>query len=405
MGPDHCDIVVVGGGIHGVGIAQAAAAEGHRVLLLEKETLAAGTSSRSSKLIHGGLRYLESGHLGLVRESLRERRLLLANAPELVQMQHFFLPVYKATRRKDWQLITGLSLYAVLSGFGRGSAFRRLGPAAADRLDGLKTKDLKAIYRYSDASTDDLELTRAVAASAVSMGARLRLHAKFVGAQLEKNGCAVRYQQAGREREVFCRILVNAAGPWADRVLALISPGQKRVPMALVQGSHLVIPSCPVENRYYIENPRDGRGIFVLPWYGGTMVGTTEARFKGDPDTVAPTSAEIRYLWSALIRHFPHYADIDRSSLTAFAGLRVLPGGRGHAFHLSRETRLIADRRFHPRILTIYGGKLTAYRATAEKVVKSIAGSLATRRTVADTRRVRLDPAPADWPGESLICS
>ena len=169
MGPDHCDIVVVGGGIHGVGIAQAAAAEGHRVLLLEKETLAAGTSSRSSKLIHGGLRYLESGHLGLVRESLRERRLLLANAPELVRMQHFFLPVYKATRRKDWQLITGLFLYAVLSGFGRGSAFRRLGPAAADRLDGLKTKDLKAIYRYSDASTDDLELTRAVAASAVSM--------------------------------------------------------------------------------------------------------------------------------------------------------------------------------------------------------------------------------------------
>jgi glycerol-3-phosphate dehydrogenase len=405
VGPDRCDVLIVGGGIHGAGIAQAAAAEGHRVLLLEKTALAAGTSSRSSKLIHGGLRYLESGHLGLVRESLRERRLLVANAPELVRMQHFFLPVYKATRRKEWQLITGLSLYAVLSGFGRGSAFKRLGPAATEHLDGLKTKDLKAIYRYSDASTDDLELTRSVAASAVSMGARLRLPAQFLGAEIEKNGCAVRYRYAGREREVFCRFLVNAAGPWADRVLALITPKQKSVPMALVQGSHLLIPSCSIGNRYYIENPRDGRGIFVLPWYAGTMVGTTEARFKGNPDEVAPSKAEIRYLWSALVRHFPHYADIDRSSLTAFAGLRVLPGGKGHAFHLSRETRLIADRKYHPRLLTIYGGKLTAYRATAEKVIRRIAGSLATRRTVADTRRLRLDPTPADWPGESLIDS
>ena len=398
MGPDHCDVLIVGGGIHGVGIAQAAAAEGHRVLLLEKKTLAAGTSSRSSKLIHGGLRYLESGHLGLVHESLRERRLLVANAPELVQMKHFFLPVYKTTRRKDWQLITGLSLYAVLSGFARGSAFKRLGPAATDCLDGLKTKDLKAVYRYSDACTDDRELTRAVALSAVSMGARLRLSARFLGAEFEKNGCAVRYEHAGREREVFCRILINAAGPWAGQVLALMSPKQIPVPMALVQGSHLVIPSCPIKNRYYIENPRDGRGIFVLPWYGGTMVGTTEARFKGNPDAVAPSSAEIRYLWSALVRHFPHYADVDRSALTAFAGLRVLPGGEGHAFHLSRETRLIADRKFHPRLLTIYGGKLTAYRATAEKVIRSVGGSLATRHTVADTRRLRLDPAPADWP-------
>jgi glycerol-3-phosphate dehydrogenase len=398
MGPDHCDILVVGGGIHGVGIAQAAAAEGHRVILLEKTALAAGTSSRSSKLIHGGLRYLESGHIGLVYESLRERRLLINNAPELVRMQNFYLPVYKTTRRKDWQLITGLSMYAVLSGFARGSAFKRLGPAAADQLDGIKTKDLKALYRYSDASTDDLELTRAVAASAVSMGARLRVPARFLGAQLEKNGCAVRFEHQGQEREVFCRILINAAGPWADRVLQRIAPDQKKVPLSLVRGSHLVLPSHPVNHRYYLENPRDGRGIFVLPWYGGTMVGTTEARFKGDPDDVAPSSAEIRYLWSVLVRHFPHYADVDRSSLTAFAGLRVLPGGDGHAFHLSRETRLIADRKFHPRVMTIYGGKLTAYRATAEKVIRSIAGSLATRRVVADTRRLRLDPVPADWP-------
>ena len=124
MGPDRCEVVVVGGGIHGVGVAQAAAADGHRVMLLEKSSLAAGTSSSSSKLIHGGLRYLENGHIGLVYESLRERRLLVENAPELVRMQRFYLPVYSATRRKDWQLITGLSLYAILSGFRNGSALR-----------------------------------------------------------------------------------------------------------------------------------------------------------------------------------------------------------------------------------------------------------------------------------------
>jgi glycerol-3-phosphate dehydrogenase len=159
-----------------------------------------------------------------------------------------------------------------------------------------------------------------------------------------------------------------------------------------------VIPSYRIHHRYYLENPRDGRGIFVLPWYDGTMVGTTEARFKGNPDSVSASPAEIRYLWSVLVRHFPQFADIDRSALTAFAGLRVLPSGTGHAFHLSRETRLITDRRHRPRVLSIYGGKLTAYRATAEKVVHRIAGSLPGARAIADTRRVRLDPVPADWP-------
>ncbi len=389
---------MVGGGIHGVGVAQAAAADGHRVMLLEKSSLAAGTSSSSSKLIHGGLRYLENGHIGLVYESLRERRLLVENAPELVRMQRFYLPVYSATRRKDWQLITGLSLYAILSGFRNGSAFARLSPAAADKLDGIKTKDLKAIYRYSDASTDDLELTRAVAASAASMGARVRVPAEFLGGTLTDHGCVVRYRHGEREREIECRVLINAAGPWADRVLGRVDPAQRPVPLSLVRGSHLVIPSYRLRHRYYLENPRDGRGIFVLPWYDGTMVGTTEARFKGDPDTVSASRAEIRYLWSVLVRHFPQFADIDRSAMTSFAGLRVLPSGTGHAFHLSRETRLITDRKHRPRVLSIYGGKLTAYRATAGKVVHRIAGSLPGARAVADTRRVRLDPVPADWP-------
>lgn len=391
-------MVVIGGGIHGAGVAQAAAADGHRVLMLEKNALGSGTSSRSSKLIHGGLRYLERGHVRLVWESLRERQLLFSIAPDLVRLAHFYLPVYRHTRRKDWQLITGLSLYAVLAGFTRGTGFRRYGPEMAGSLDDLCTDGLRAVYRYSDGRTDDRELTRAITASAVSLGARLRVPAEFLGADLRQKGCVVRYRQDDREDEVWCRTLVNAAGPWIDRVLTRITPAPRRVPMALVQGAHVIVPDHAIQHCYYVENPRDGRAIFVLPYKGGTMVGTTETRFAGDPDTVSPRPSEVRYLWSVLLRHFPQFGRVDRSSLKSWAGLRVLPAGPGHAFHLSRETRLITDRRSHPRLLTIYGGKLTGYRATARKVMSRLGASLPAPRPRADTRKLILEPVPEDWP-------
>jgi glycerol-3-phosphate dehydrogenase len=399
MGPDRYDMIVVGGGIHGAGVAQAAAAAGHRVLLLEKAALGAGTSSRSSKLIHGGLRYLETGQIRLVHECLRERRILLEVAPDLVRLEHFYLPLYRETRRRDWQLLTGLSLYALLAGFRRGTGFKRLSPARAGDLDGLNCEGLQAVYRYVDARTDDAALTRAVTASAVSLGARVAVPAELVGASLEPDGCTVRIRRGDEEREARCRVLVNAAGPWANAVLDRIEPRPRGTETSLVQGAHLVIPGRGIGHCYYVENPRDGRGIFVLPWRGGTLVGTTETPFAGDPDTVEPRASEQRYLRSALLHHFPQFESALGQGVEAFAGLRVLPAGDGHAFHRPRETRLITDRDQRPRVLTIYGGKLTAYRATAARVVARLATALPATRPRGDTRRLPLTPADADCAG------
>ena len=284
MGPERYDVIVIGGGIHGAGVAQAAAAAGHRVLLLEKQGLGAGTSSRSSKLIHGGLRYLETGQIGLVRECLQERRTLLKVAPELVRLEDFYLPMYRNTRRRDWQFLLGLSVYSLLAGFGPGAGFRRLTPDALEDEDGLCRDDLQAVYRYTDARTDDRALTRAVAASAASLGARIALPADFDRAELTTDGCAVAYRRGERTVEARCRVLVNAAGPWANTILDGIAPRPPGAGLDLVQGTHLVIPDRSVKRCYYLENPKDGRGIFVLPWKGGTLVGTTETAYTGDPD-------------------------------------------------------------------------------------------------------------------------
>lgn len=387
------DVVVVGGGIHGVGVAQAAAAAGHSVLLLEKRALANGTSSRSSKLIHGGLRYLESGQLRLVHESLAERRILLEIAPELVRLVPFYLPVYRETRRRAWQLRIGLVLYALLGSFGPGTAWRTLPQSEWSGLDGLQTRGLRTVLQYSDAQTDDAALTRAVMRSAVTLGAELAAPAEFLAAELNADGAIVRYAHAAAEVECATSVLVNAGGPWAAEVADRITPAIGVPALELVQGTHIVVPGSPERGIYYVESPRDGRAIFVMPWGGRTLVGTTETRFHGDPDQVHPLASERHYLLSVLRHYFPRYAPLELRVPEAFAGLRVLPAGRGHAFHRSRETLLMPDRRQRPRVLSIYGGKLTGWRATAERAMRRIAGSLPARRPRADTRVTRLVPA------------
>jgi glycerol-3-phosphate dehydrogenase len=387
------DVVIVGGGIHGTGVAQAAAAAGHSVLLLEKRALAAGTSSKSSKLIHGGLRYLESGQLRLVHESLAERRILLDVAPDLVKLVAFHLPIYRETRRRPWQLRIGLSLYALLGGLTPATRFGAIPRSAWAELDGLETRGLQTVIRYFDAQTDDSLLTRAVMESAQSLGAELAMPADFFAAELRDEGAVVRYVATGREHEVLARVLVNAAGPWVTEIADRITPAIGAPPIELVQGTHILVPGAPRKGIYYVESPRDGRAVFVMPWKGLTLVGTTETRFRGDPDRVEPQAVEKHYLVSVLKRYFPAYAGLHaRSVAGAFAGLRVLPAGRGHAFHRSRETLLVTDRTRGPRVLGIFGGKLTGYRATAIHVMQRIASSLPARQARGDTARLRLKP-------------
>ena len=385
---EHYDVVVVGGGVHGVGVAQAAAAAGHSTLLLEQNAeLAGGTSSRSSKLIHGGLRYLESLRLSLVAESLRERGLLLKLAPGLVELKWFYFPVYRTTRRRPWQIRVGLSLYAMLGRLRRDCRYEKVPRRRWQDLDGLVTDGLQAVFRYRDAQTDDALLTRAVMRSAQELGAELAAPARLESVSLDDDGCRFVFLQDGAERAGRAAVLVNAAGPWASRILKRVSPDVPSRRVDLVQGAHILVPGTLRQGIYYVEAPQDGRAVFVMPWYDDTLVGTTETPFEGDPGGCRPLAEEEHYLQAVLRHYFPRH---EHGILDSFAGLRVLPVGEGRYFHRSREAYLDADRPHRPRLLTIWGGKLTTYRATAEKVMKRVESSLPARAPVADTRTLAL---------------
>jgi glycerol-3-phosphate dehydrogenase len=381
------DVVIVGGGIHGAGVLQAAAAAGHSALLIERQGLASGTSSRSSKLIHGGLRYLESGQFTLVRESLRERAIHLRIARELVELKPFFIPVYRDTRRRPWQLKVGLSMYALLGGFDSSTRFGSVPRREWSSLDGLDTEGLDAVIRYHDAQTDDALLTRAVVDSALSLGAEISMPAAFSGATITDDGVEVVYDRDGETLQCAARVLVNAAGPWAPSVAASVRPAMPPAEVDLVQGTHIVLPVSVSAGIYYVESPTDNRAVFVMPWHGATLVGTTETPYRGEPDGVHPLPAEEEYLLDVARRYFPAFRQLTREHITQrFAGLRVLPAASQSAFDRSRETIFTADRVSKPRVLGIYGGKLTGWRAAAAHVLDRISGSLpaAQRRAATD---------------------
>lgn len=381
-----CDVLVVGAGIHGAGVAQAAAASGYRVRVLEKSAVAAGTSSRSSKLIHGGLRYLESAQVRLVRESLKERAILLALAPDLVRLVPFHIPVYAGMRRSARRVRAGLALYALLGGLRASARFHTLRRGEWETLDGLETRGLEAVYRYYDAQTDDAALTRAVMRSAQELGAELSCPARLTAVRLAESTMEADYVENDQARRLRARVLVNAAGPWANGVLDRIEPRPRALPVELVQGTHLLLPGRLARGIYYLEAPRDARAVFAMPHPQGVLLGTTEVPYDGDPDRVAPLPGEIAYLRETLRRYFPA---LDGEPLAAWTGLRVLPATETAVFHRPRETVLYAAR---PRILTVYGGKLTTYRATAGRVLALLRPWLPPARRRADTARLPLSP-------------
>ena len=388
MSADY-DLVIIGAGIHGAGVAQAAAAAGYSVLVLEQYDAAAqGASSRSSKLIHGGLRYLESGQFHLVRECLRERAILLRNAPHLVKLVPFHIPVYRETRRRPWKITLGLAVYTLFSG----KRFHRIPKDAWDRLDGLRSDRLDAVFSYYDAQTDDARLTRTVLASARGLGAALITGAEFMLARLQDRRVEVTYMHAGATATVTARVLVNAAGAWANTVLQrVIEPSARpvaRYDCELVQGSHIVVPG-ELSHPYYLEAPQDGRAVFVVPWKGNIMIGTTERHYEGDPAAVAPRASEIDYLLE-IYNHYFNRAFTPDDLVDAFAGLRVLPAGRGKASSRSRDTHLHVSDSTGCCVLSIFGGKLTSYRATADKVLRRVRKALPEARPVADTRHLEL---------------
>ena len=378
-----CDVVVVGAGIHGAGIAQAAAACGLRVLIVERNSHAGlETSSASSKLIHGGLRYLETGQLRLVFECLRERRLLQRIAPDLIRLQPFYLPVYRHSSRSPARIRLGLFLYRLLGGHIRGA--EGVGVDELQRITGLRAAELLSVFSYTDAQTDDAALTRAVMRSAIGHGAETRFNETVAHAAATRpEACTVTLQSG---EQVECRVIVNSAGPWANEVAERID-GAPAVDFDWIQGTHieLAIPALP--GCFYVEAPGDRRAVFILPWKGRTLVGTTETRLTA-PDPQA-TPEEIDYLLATFNFYFPEYAATAADVENVFAGVRVLPGQNDDPLpnRRSRETVIAEAALGRCRYLGVYGGKLTSYRATAEKVLRRMAPAIALSR--AQTRVAR----------------
>lgn len=384
------DVCVIGGGIQGCGVAQAAAAAGFQTVLMEQTALASATSRRSSKLIHGGLRYLESGQFALVAKSLAERERLLRIAPELVRRVPFYIPIYRHTRRRPWQIALGLSLYAVLGRLRADACFRRVSTRDWSQLNGLRQDGLQAVYQYWDAQTDDRELTRAVMHSALQLGAQLLCPATFVTAHRDSDHYQVEYLQGERHNVLRCRMLINAAGPWVSEVHNNLQTDVPMPEIELVQGTHLLLNQAEPSGVYYVESPSDQRAIFIMPWQGQTLIGTTETVVNGDPATVQPTEHEVDYLRNIAHYYFPHN---DDRVIDQFAGVRVLLKTRRGVFHRPRDTLLFTHGEL-PGYVALIGGKLTAYRVTAEKVLEIVKKQLPVRQAMADTRELNLVKAP-----------
>ena len=396
------DVAIVGGGIHGAGVAQASAAAGYRTLLIERSDWATATSRWSSKLIHGGLRYLESAQFNLVRNSLHERALLLKNAPQLVRAVPFFIPVYANTRRRPWQLRIGLALYALLAGLHPLSRFRTVPKSEWPTLANLRTDNLQTVFQYWDAQTDDAELTRAVVQSATSLGATCitgceLLHADEQDFQHRLHLRSTDSAGAIQHWQCSARALVNATGPWVNEMVARCEHAGPAQSISWVKGTHIVLPPTQKPGIFYLEAPRDGRAVFVMPWRDRdgreqTLVGTTEVEI--DSPAAAPTAAEIDYLLETLRFYFPQHPD---KVLDSFAGVRVLPTGNNSPFSRARESLLTRSGASTP-FISIYGGKLTTYRHTAEQVIAALRPALGYLSARADTQQLPLTPAATSIP-------
>lgn len=374
------DLVVLGGGITGCGILLDAAQRGLRVLLVERDDVASGTSSRSSKLVHGGLRYLRQRQLRLVRESCRERDRHLALDPHLVSPLRWIYPVYRGEKPSAWQVELGLSFYDRLGQ--RGEPHGRLEAEALERLaPGLPHDDLDRAFVYQDARTDDARLTLAVAATALAHGGLILTRSRPVEGLTDRRGrligLAVRDLEDGRVHRVESTLVVNATGAWVDKMRHLL--GREGDRLRPSRGSHLLFPrsTLPLEAAVSRPSPDDNRPVFFIPHPEGVLVGTTDLFHHGDLDDPRPTPREVDYLLRAVQSAFPERKLSAADATGAFAGLRpVLDNRTDDPSAASREEAIWHE----AGLLSVAGGKLTTWRAMAEKAVDAVLGHLPPER-------------------------
>tara|TARA_B100001057_G_scaffold104285_1_gene101718 strand:+ start:9499 stop:11079 length:1581 start_codon:yes stop_codon:yes gene_type:complete len=363
------DLLVIGGGINGAGIAADAAGRGLSVALLEKGDLASATSSWSSKLIHGGLRYLENYHFGLVRKSLKEREVLIKAAPHLVAPLAFQIPILPNSRSAVL-LRCGLFLYDRLAMSKHFGASRTVGYSA----DGPLEASIRKGFEYWDAQVDDSRLVVANALQAKQRGAVILTRHEVTDAKANSGKWSVETKDhlSCVQKTLTCKVLVNATGPWVSQLHCEIAGQKKAHRLRLVKGSHLVLPKLCEENRAFLLQHKDGRVVFVIPYLNDfSLVGTTEEEYSGDLDAPRISRAEVDYLLKIVNRYFKA-AVCEKDVVGVFSGIRPLIENEGEkASRVSRDYRLQLDRATAP-LLSVYGGKVTTYRLLAEQVLDQL---------------------------------
>jgi glycerol-3-phosphate dehydrogenase len=395
--PDF-DIAVIGGGINGAGIARDAALRGLRVILLEKNDFGSGTTSYSSRLIHGGLRYLEYGEIPLVFESLHERRRLRHLAAHLVDQIKLTIPIYRESKRSKFIIHLGMIAYDLLSLGKKMPGHRMLSRRELlEEVPGLREEGLEGGAQYYDAQVSFAErLVLENIISAKEAGADVRNYSPVVGIVVKRGvvqGLQFADRASGREVEINVPVIINAAGPWVDRVLATVNR-EMPVFMGGTKGSHIVVGTfagAPA-TAFYVEAHSDGRPFFIIPWNSQYLIGTTDIRYEGDPGDVTASAEEIDYLLSETNRVFPSAGLTVADIHFTYAGVRPLPKmSKGPESAITRKHIIFRHQKQARGLISIIGGKLTTYRSLAEQTVDKAATCIDAEMSRC---RTRTEPLP-----------
>lgn len=366
--PERVRVLVIGGGIHGVGILHDLASRGWRdVFLCEKNELGSGTSSKSTKLIHGGLRYLRNiADFGMVSEGLHERKTLIECAGDIVHPVEFLFPVMKHGGMSTWLVRAGLSLYDTLAGGSRLNKHRKVSVAEIrEKAPYFDETLFKSCFSFWDGQTDDLELVRRVAFSAENLGAKISEKTTVLKIEKSADGWDVHVQRGDEKKVISALYIVNCAGPWAHEILKAANLEPEFDGMN-IKGVHLVTPDIGMKAGMFLQSPEDRRIFFVLPWNGCTLIGTTESDFKEKPDSLSVESEDVNYLLEKTNRYLKTKIS-ERDVRTTFAGLRWLAVEKGkNISQTSRSYEISQHEGERGMCYTIYGGKLTGYRALSE---------------------------------------
>ena len=383
---DTFDLIVIGGGITGTGVFFDAAQRGLRTLLVEQRDIASGTSSRSSKLVHGGLRYLKQMHFRITATAARERDRMAVLNPLLVEPLRFIYPANKGDKMPSWQVDLGLWMYDRLTR--KPQRHRHLEIEDLERLvPGMATHDLDQAFSYGDARTDDARLTLAVAATGYAYGGLMLTRAEVRdltrSAEGRIDGVVLHDLEDGSSHVVKARVVVNAAGIWVDDLRERCGLGERRVRPS--RGIHIIFPSArlPVNAAAMVPSPDDGRPIFLIPHPEGVLVGTTDIYDDGPRDDPRATRGEVEYLLRAMATHFPDNKLVTDDIVGVFAGLRpILDSHTDNPSDASREEDIWEEQ----GMISVAGGKLTTWRTTAEDTVDEVVRYLPDEREEAVAR-------------------